>query len=154
MLSTLLTFLINAIVQTTGGLYLISNWVLIWLTTHIIFMNSKKISCTFSVLMLGFLFWASGSPSFVLLSTSEFLSLIHLYIPQNYPDPVEPFFGTGADPGFNSYNAPTNPNYWPFRQHLRSRCSLTRSSNRGLQDTCVYNQRKCKVDPGQQHTTI
>jgi hypothetical protein len=67
------------------------------------------------------------------------------------PDNMEPFVGTGADPGFNSNSAPTNPNYWPFRQHLRSRCSLTRSSNRGLQDTGVYNQRKCKVIPKQQH---
>jgi hypothetical protein len=50
--------------------------------------------------------------------------------------------GTWVDLGFNSYNTPTNPNYWPFRQHLRSRCSLTRSSNRGLQDTGFYNQRK------------
>jgi hypothetical protein len=27
---------------------------------------------------------------------------------------MEPFFGTGADPGFISNSAPTNPNYWPF----------------------------------------
>jgi hypothetical protein len=58
----------------------------------------------------------------------------------------------GLDPGFSSKSAPTSPNYWPFRQHLRSRCSLTRSSYRGLQDTGVYNQRKCKMDSKQLHT--
>jgi hypothetical protein len=42
------------------------------------------------------------------------------------------FVGTGADPGFISKSAPTSPNYWPFRQHLRSRCSLTRSSYGGV----------------------
>ena len=33
--------------------------------------------------------------------------------------------GTRVDPGFNSNSAPTSPNYWPFWQHLQSRCSLT-----------------------------
>jgi uncharacterized protein YjiS (DUF1127 family) len=65
-----------------------------------------------------------------------------------------PSVGTWEDLGFNSYKSPTNPNYWPFRQHLRSRCSLTRSSDKGLQDIGVYNQRKHKVDPRQQHTSI
>jgi hypothetical protein len=45
---------------------------------------------------------------------------------------MEPFVGTGADPGFSSKSAPTSPNYWPFRKHLRSRCSLTRSSYEGV----------------------
>jgi hypothetical protein len=32
------------------------------------------------------------------------------------------FVGTGADPGFNASTMhQKNPNYWPFRQHLRSR---------------------------------
>ena len=61
---------------------------------------------------------------------------------------TEPFVGTRADPGFSSNSAPTSPNYWPFRQHLWGRWSLTRSSNRGLQDTCVYNQRKSKWNQG------
>jgi hypothetical protein len=66
-----------------------------------------------------------------------------------------PFPGLqGQTQGSTLTSAPTSPNYWPFRQHLRSRCSLTRSSNRGLQDTGVYNQRKCKVDPKEQHTEI
>jgi hypothetical protein len=42
------------------------------------------------------------------------------------------FVGTREDPRFSSNKAPTSPNYWPFWQHLRSRCSLTRSSDRGL----------------------
>jgi hypothetical protein len=45
--------------------------------------------------------------------------------------------GTGADLGFNaSTTHQQNPNYHPFRQHLRSRCSLTRGRGRvvaGLQ---------------------
>jgi hypothetical protein len=40
--------------------------------------------------------------------------------------------GTGVDPGFNSKSAPTSPNYWPFQQHLRGRCSLTQSSYEGV----------------------
>jgi hypothetical protein len=40
--------------------------------------------------------------------------------------------GTGADPGFNASTMhQQNPNYRPFRQHLRSRCSLTRGRGRG-----------------------
>jgi hypothetical protein len=53
--------------------------------------------------------------------------------------------GIGVDPRFRSNSAPTIPNYWPFQQHLRSRCNLTQSSNRGLQETGLYNQTKCKV---------
>ena len=35
---------------------------------------------------------------------------------------IEPFVGTGADPGFNaSKTHQQNPNYRPFRQHLRNR---------------------------------
>ena len=35
---------------------------------------------------------------------------------------IEPFVGTGADPGFNVATMHQhNPNYHPFRQHLRSR---------------------------------
>jgi hypothetical protein len=35
---------------------------------------------------------------------------------------TEPFVGTGADPGFNASTMhQQNPNYRPFRQHLRSR---------------------------------
>jgi hypothetical protein len=45
---------------------------------------------------------------------------------------TEPFVGTGADPGFNaSTTHQQNPNYQPFRQHLRSRRSLTRGRSRG-----------------------
>jgi hypothetical protein len=45
---------------------------------------------------------------------------------------TEPFVGTGADPGFNaSTTHQQNPNYRPFRQHLRSRRSLTRGRGRG-----------------------
>jgi hypothetical protein len=54
------------------------------------------------------------------------------------------------DPGFNSKSAPTSPNYWPFRKHLRGRCSLTQSSYGGLQDRDVYNQREYQVDPIQE----
>ena len=57
---------------------------------------------------------------------------------------TKPFVGIGANPRFNSNSTPTSPNYWPFQQHQRSKCTLTRSSNRGLQDTGVYNQRKYK----------
>jgi hypothetical protein len=31
-------------------------------------------------------------------------------------------------PKVHSKSTPTSLNYWPFRKHLRSRCSLTRSS--------------------------
>jgi hypothetical protein len=35
---------------------------------------------------------------------------------------TEPFVGTGVDPGFNTTTThQQNPNYRPFRQHLRSR---------------------------------
>jgi hypothetical protein len=42
---------------------------------------------------------------------------------KNYQDQYvkDEFIGTGVDPGFNSYNAPTNPNYYLFQQHLRSK---------------------------------
>jgi hypothetical protein len=39
----------------------------------------------------------------------------------NIDIPIFEGVGIGENPGFNSNNAPTNPNYWPFRQHLRSR---------------------------------
>jgi hypothetical protein len=42
------------------------------------------------------------------------------------------FVGTRVDPGFSSKSTPTIPNYCPFRLHLRSRCSLTRSSYGGV----------------------
>jgi hypothetical protein len=45
---------------------------------------------------------------------------------------TEPFVGTGADPWFSSKTTPTIPNYWPFRQHLRSICSLTQSIYEGV----------------------
>jgi hypothetical protein len=48
------------------------------------------------------------------------------------PSKKKTIVGTGVDPGFISKSAPTSPNYWPFRQHLRSRCSLTRSSYEGV----------------------
>jgi hypothetical protein len=60
---------------------------------------------------------------------------------------MEPFVGTGADPGFNSNNAPTNPNYWPFGNTCEADEVSPEVAIGGLQDTCVYNQRKCKMIP-------
>jgi hypothetical protein len=44
-----------------------------------------------------------------------------LYVIASRPDVMQ-VVGTGADPGFNtSTTHQQNPNYRPFRQHLRSR---------------------------------
>jgi hypothetical protein len=52
---------------------------------------------------------------------------------------MEPFVGTGEDPGFNASTMhQQNPNYRPFRQHLRSRCSLTRGRGKGGYRTQVF----------------
>jgi hypothetical protein len=55
--------------------------------------------------------------------------------------------GTGEDPGFSSKSAPTSPNYWPFQLHLRSRCSLTRSSYGGVAGQRCLQPREYQVDP-------
>jgi len=47
--------------------------------------------------------------------------------------------GTGADPGFNAtIMHQQNPNYRPFRQHLRSRWNLTQGRCRGGCRTPVF----------------
>jgi ribonuclease HI len=62
--------------------------------------------------------------------------------------------GTGVDPGFSSNSAPTSPNYWPFWQHLRSRCSLTRSSNRGVVGHKCLQPEEMQVESRQSHKDI
>jgi hypothetical protein len=58
--------------------------------------------------------------------------------------------GTGADPGFSSKSAPTSPSYWPFRKHLRSRCSLTRSNYEGVAGQRCLQPGEYQVDLLQQ----
>jgi hypothetical protein len=54
----------------------------------------------------------------------------YIHVPKENKSKLD--VGTGEDPGFSSKSTPTSPNYWPFRKHLRSRCSLTRSSYEGV----------------------
>jgi hypothetical protein len=71
----------------------------------------------------------------VAVSEKRYGCYAHMSDHNDYNEDPEAFLtllSTGADPGFSSKSTPTSPNYWPFRLHLRSRCSLTRSSYGGV----------------------
>jgi hypothetical protein len=51
-------------------------------------------------------------------------------------------------------NAPTSPNYWPFRQHLRVDAVSPEVAMGGLQDKDIYNQEDINWIQHKINTTI
>ena len=111
------------------------------------YIPSQPILCTkIRVLVLGFskVLLLIFYPLFIQCLRWEppWHSLMKIPIPK-----TKPFFGIGEGLGFSSKSAPTSPSYQPFGQHLRIRCSLTRSSYGGVAGHRCLQPRGYQVDP-------